>query len=77
MQAGIGETKNWFGKKLGSNEDRGTSSSCPNTTRPLIKFQSFRMATAIGVVRECSLDFNEMTTCFWMSLDRCVSCMAA
>ena len=23
------------------------------------------------------LDFKETTTCFWMSLDRCVSCMAA
>ena len=36
MQARIGETKNGFGKKLGSNEDRGTSPP----TRPLIKFQS-------------------------------------
>ena len=23
------------------------------------------------------LDFNEMTTCFWMSLDRFMNCMAA
>ena len=36
MQARIGETQNGFGKKLGSNEDRGTSPP----TRPLIKFQS-------------------------------------
>jgi len=57
MQARIGETKNGFGTKLGSNEDRGTSSpfSLPETDPDqLIKFESFRMAMAIGVVRECS-----------------------
>ena len=75
----------WAWKKTWIKRGRGDFSflSLPETdldqvTRPLIKFQSFRMV--IGH-RCCSrmfvmiLDFKEMT-CLWMSLDRCVSCMA-
>ena len=44
MQAGIGETKNGFGKKLGSNEDRGTSSpfSLPETDQTTYKVSEFQ-----------------------------------
>ena len=48
----------WVWKKAWIKRGPGNFFSMPNTTRPLIKFQSFRMATAIGVVRECSLGFQ-------------------
>ena len=83
MQARIGETKNGFGKKLGSNEDRGTSSpfSLDQHETDQTTYKVSERPSARGVVHECSWWFwiskKWQHVSGWMSLDRCVSCMAA